>query len=63
MWWAERNEWGFPGGSDGKDSAYISGDSDSIPGSGRSPGGENGNLIQSQHERESKKALRGREDT
>ena len=28
------------------------------------PGGENGNLIQSQHERgESKKALRGREDT
>ena len=64
MWWAERNEWGFPGGSDGKDSAYVSGDSGSIPESGRSPGGENGNLLQSQHERgESKKALRGREDT
>ena len=29
---------GFPGGSDGKESACSSGDVDSIPGSGRSPG-------------------------
>ena len=29
---------GFPGGSDGKVSAYNAGDSGSIPGSGRSPG-------------------------
>ena len=64
MWWEECNEWGFPGGSGGKDSAYIPGDSGSIPRPGRSPGGENGNLLQSQHERgESKKALSGREDT
>ena len=37
---------GFPGGSDGKESAYNSGDLDSIPGSGRSPGEENGYLHQ-----------------
>ena len=30
--------WGFPGGSDGKASAYNAGDLGSIPGSGRSPG-------------------------
>ena len=34
---------GFPGGSDGKASAYNAGDPGSIPGSGRSPGGGNGN--------------------
>ena len=28
---------GFPGGSDGKESAYNTGDPVSIPGSGRSP--------------------------
>ena len=33
---------GFPGGSDGKVSACNAGDSGSIPGSGRSPGEENG---------------------
>ena len=33
---------GFPGGSDGKESAYSSGDSSLIPGSGRSPGEGNG---------------------
>ena len=32
---------GFPGGSDGKESACNAGDQDSIPGLGRSPGGEN----------------------
>ena len=40
---------GFPDGSTGKESAYNAedtGDSDSIPGSGRSPGGGNGNPIQ-----------------
>jgi len=30
--------WGFPGGSDGKDSACNARDSGSIPGSERSPG-------------------------
>ena len=34
---------GFPGGSDGKESACNSGDLVSIPGSGRSPGEGNGN--------------------
>jgi len=38
---------GFPGGSDGKESAYNAGDPGSIPGSGRSPGGGNGNPLQS----------------
>ena len=38
---------GFPGGvSDGKESAYNSGDPGLIPGSGRSPGEGNGNPLQ-----------------
>ena len=37
---------GFPGSSDGKESAYNAGDPGSIPGSGRSPGEGNGNLLQ-----------------
>ena len=37
---------GFPGGSDGKASACNVGDPGSIPGSGRSPGEENGNPLQ-----------------
>ena len=37
---------GFPGGSDGKASAYNAGDLGSIPGSGRSPGEGNGNPLQ-----------------
>ena len=37
---------GFPGGSDGKESACNAGDPGSIPGSGRSPGEGNGNLLQ-----------------
>ena len=36
----------FPGSSDGKVSAYNAGDPGSIPGSGKSPGEENGNLLQ-----------------
>ena len=36
----------FPGGSDGKASAYNAGDLGSIPGSGRSPGKGNGNPLQ-----------------
>ena len=36
---------GFPGGSDGKESACNAGDQGSIPGSGRSPGEEKGNLL------------------
>ena len=37
---------GFPGGSDGKESAGNMGDLGSIPGLGRSPGGGNGNPLQ-----------------
>ena len=35
----------FPGGSEGKGSAYKAGDLGSIPGSGRSPGEGNGNPL------------------
>ena len=37
---------GFPGDSDGKELARTVGDSDSIPGSGRSLGEGNGNPLQ-----------------
>ena len=37
---------GFPGGSDGKESAYNAGDPGLIPGSGRSPGEGNGYPLQ-----------------
>ena len=37
---------GFPGGSDGKESAYNARDPDSIPGSGRSLEEGNGNPLQ-----------------
>ena len=37
---------GFPGGSDGEESACNAGDPGSIPGSGRSPGEGNGNPLQ-----------------
>ena len=37
---------GFPGGSDGKESACNAGDLGSIPGLGGSPGEENGNPLQ-----------------
>ena len=36
----------FPGGLDGKASAYSAGDLGSIPASGRSPGGGNDNPLQ-----------------
>ena len=39
-------ERGFPGGSDGKASAYSAGDLSLIPGLGRSPGEGNGNPLQ-----------------
>jgi len=38
--------WGFPGGSDGKESAYNAGDPDMIPVLGRSPGGGHDNPLQ-----------------
>ena len=38
--------YGFPGGSDGKDSACNAGELGSIPGSGRSPGEGNDNPLQ-----------------
>ena len=37
---------GFPGGSDGEESACSAGDLVSIPGLGRSPGGEHDNPLQ-----------------
>ena len=37
---------GFPGGSNGKESACNAGDLGLIPGSGRSPGEGNGNPLQ-----------------
>ena len=37
---------GFPGGSDGKESACNAGDLDSIPGLGKSSGEGHGNLLQ-----------------
>ena len=37
---------GFPGGSEGKESAYNTGDLGSIPGSRRSPGVGNSNPLQ-----------------
>ena len=37
---------GFPGSSDGKESACNAGDPGSVPGSGRSPGGGHGTLLQ-----------------
>ena len=40
-WWEE----GFPGGSDGEESACSVGDLGSIPGPGRSPGEGNGNPL------------------
>ena len=40
--WGSR---GFPGGSDGKESACSAGDPGSIPGSGRSAGEGNGNPL------------------
>jgi len=36
--------WGFPGGSDGKESACNAGDPDSTPGLRRSPEEGNGNM-------------------
>ena len=36
---------GFSGGSNGKESAFSAGDLGLIPGSGRSPGEGNGNLV------------------
>jgi len=38
--------WAFPGGSDGKESAYNGGDLGLIPGLGRSLGGGHGNPLQ-----------------
>ena len=37
---------GFPGGSDGKESACSMGDLGSTPGLGKSPGEGNGNALQ-----------------
>ena len=41
-----RNFGGFPGGSDGKESAWNAGDPVLIPRSGRSPGEDNGYPVQ-----------------
>ena len=39
-------QFGFPGGSDGRESAVSAGDPGSLPGSGRSPGEGYGNPLQ-----------------
>ena len=39
-------DWGFSGGSDGKESVCSVGELDSVPGLGRSPGEGNGNPLQ-----------------
>ena len=44
--WSYHSSRGFPGGSDGKESACNARDPDLIPGSGRSPGEGNGNPLQ-----------------
>ena len=44
--WITVWSWGFPGGSDGKESACNVGDPGSIPGLGRSPGEGNGYPLQ-----------------
>ena len=46
--WINKQQ-GFPGGSNGEESACDAGDLGSIPGSGRSPGEGNGNLVQCSH--------------
>ena len=45
VWYGDLISMGFLGDSDGKESAYNVGDPGSIPGSGRSPGEGNGNLL------------------
>ena len=42
LWWPQQIIGGFPGSSDGKESACNAGDPGLIPGSGRSPGERNG---------------------
>ena len=44
--WVRVRVRGFPGGSDGEESACNAGDPGSIPGSGRSPGEGNGYPLQ-----------------
>ena len=44
--WEFSSLMGFPGGSDGKESACNAGDLGSIPGLGRSPGGGHGSPLQ-----------------
>ena len=46
FWYAFSVHPGFPGGSDGKESACSAGDPGSVPGSGRSPGEGNGYPLQ-----------------
>ena len=44
--WLNNFIWSFPGGSGSKDSSCNAGDPGLIPGSGRSPGGGHGHLLQ-----------------
>ena len=45
FWGILKRKLGFPSGSDGKESTCNTGDPDSIPGLGRSPGEENDNPL------------------
>ena len=47
IWWIIMPLWGFPNDSSGKESTYNAGDTGSLLGSGKSPGGGNGNPLQS----------------
>ena len=44
--WDDATSWGFPSGSDGKESFCKAGDLGLIPGSGRFPGEGNGKPLQ-----------------
>ena len=46
LWHSMHGHMGFPGGSDGKNSAFNAGDMGSIPWSGRYPGEGNGYPLQ-----------------
>ena len=46
LWTELHNFWGFPGGSDSKESTHNAGELGLIPGLGRYPGGGHGNPLQ-----------------
>ena len=59
LWLSNIPLWGFPQSSVGKEYACSAGDPGSIPGSGRSPGGGNGNPLQLPRESHRQRSLVG----